>query len=93
LLLPIVKWNFYVVQMLGGCFSMLGCVGRANDGLMASLNVVLHGSVANYAQKGCWGAKYNFAPTVWVEGPPRQSLSRQSGWVTGGVVANYAIGH
>jgi len=70
---------------------MLGCVGRANNGSIAPPNVVLQGRSGTLRPEG--GAKYNFAPTVWVEGPPRQSLSRQSGWVTGGVDANYAVGH
>jgi hypothetical protein len=44
LLLPIVKWNFYVVHTLGPCLSMLGCVWRANNGSIAPFNVVLHES-------------------------------------------------
>jgi hypothetical protein len=72
---------------------MLGCVGRANNGSIAPFNAGLHGAVANYAQEGgLGGAKYNFAPKFWVEDPIRQCQSRQPGWVTGGVVANYAVG-
>jgi len=72
---------------------MLGCVWRANDGLMASPNVVLHGrSCKLRPEGGLGGAKYNSAPMVWGQGFPRQGQSRQLCRVTGGVVANYAVG-